>query len=478
MQQPITTYEIMYGGARGGGKTDAGQVWLTGDEMPNGLQYTDHPRYRALVIRKNADDLADWLDRASYMYKGLGAVVVGKPAVVRFPSGALFRTGHLRDDQAYTKYQGHEYQRMLVEELTQIATEKRYLQLIGSCRSTIPELRPQVFTTTNPGGPGHMWVKDRFVDNAIPFQRQTDNITGLRRIFIPARIDDNPTILQNDPYYVMQLEGLQKVDPELYKAWRLGSWDVFAGQMFREWSYNTHVTSTFEWPLDTCTKIITFDWGYEDMAAAHWIALSPENAFGVRRAYVYRELYFNHKEPEEWAQLIQQFTRVEDVHYMVLPHDCFAHKTSKNTIADVFSNIIGVPIRRGDTLSKGARVNRVAMTHRYLGIARDGKPYMQIHPSCHNIIRTLPSLVRDEKKIEDVDTTQEDHAYDSLSLGLITLGYTPKESTILVADPARTTAPPVWRTTQAGEMVPGNFWQQLGEQQPNANPNPEFWQQQ
>ena len=95
--------ELLYGGARGGGKTDAGQVWLIEPK------YIKHPKYRALVVRKNADDLSDWLDRAEQMYAPLGGVRTGLPAVFTFPSGAKIKTGHLKDKGAYTKYQGHDH---------------------------------------------------------------------------------------------------------------------------------------------------------------------------------------------------------------------------------------------------------------------------------------------------------------------------------------------------------------------------------
>jgi len=82
------------------------------------------------------------------MYSLLGAKIAYRPAEITFPSGATIKTGHLKDDQAYTKYQGHEYQRMLIEELTQVPDEKRYLQLLASCRSTVEGIKPQVFNTT------------------------------------------------------------------------------------------------------------------------------------------------------------------------------------------------------------------------------------------------------------------------------------------------------------------------------------------
>lgn len=207
-------FEILFGGSRGGGKTDTGMVWLLYDK--------DHPKYRALVIRKNADDLKDWIDRAGRMFRPTGAVIVGNPPEVRFPSGAIIRTGHLKDDSAYMKYQGHEYHKMVMEELTQIPSEKLYLQLIASCRSTVSEIKPQVFATTNPDGPGHKWVKARFVTVTKPGVPYLDPVTGSGRIFIPAKIEDNPHLMEKDPRYVRMLDGL----PDgLKQAWRDGSWD-------------------------------------------------------------------------------------------------------------------------------------------------------------------------------------------------------------------------------------------------------------
>lgn len=203
-------YETLFGGSRGPGKTDCGISWLLYD--------IDNPNLRQLVIRKNADDLSDWIDRATKRYTSMGAKVSGKPATIKFPSGAVIKCGHLKDDQAYTKYQGHEYQRMLIEELTQIPDEKRYLQLISSCRSTIDGLSARIFATTNPGGVGHGWVKERFVDPSKPGEYFKDKISGRLRIFIPATVDDNPALMKNDPDYVKFLDSLRQTDEQLWKA--------------------------------------------------------------------------------------------------------------------------------------------------------------------------------------------------------------------------------------------------------------------
>ena len=215
MISPNDAFEVLYGGARGGGKTDAGLAWLLYDHQ--------HPLYRALVIRRNADDLKDWVDRATRFYVPVKGIVVGNPPEIHFPTGGIIRTGHLKDDKAYQKYQGHEYHRMLIEELTHISTELNYLKLIGSCRSTIPELRPQVFATTNPDGAGFGWVKKRWNLDGIPLKSiyTTDAVTNRKRVFVPARITDNPFLVKNDLAYIAYLNGL----PDgLREAWKDGSW--------------------------------------------------------------------------------------------------------------------------------------------------------------------------------------------------------------------------------------------------------------
>src|SRR5258708_1952284 len=246
-------FEILYGGSRGGGKTDAGIAWM--------VEYTYHPSYRGLVLRQNVIDLKDWIDRANQLYSKLGAIQKGNPPEFHWPSGAVIRTGHLNDDQAYTKYMGHEYQKILVEELTQIPEEKNYLRILSSCRSIHPDLPPQVFLTTNPGNRGHIWVKERFIDPALPGHSIW---AGSRaRVFIQATMDDNPTLILNDPNYVANIEALKEVDYETYMAWRFGDWDRFSGQVFKEFSRARHVMKPMT-PNLQLEHFLSIDWGYSE----------------------------------------------------------------------------------------------------------------------------------------------------------------------------------------------------------------------
>ena len=211
-----TAFEILFGGARGGGKTATGQAWLLYD--------IDKPMLRALVIRRNYTDLSDWIDRAKQFFKPNGAKFVGD--TFYFPSGAQIKTGHLDGADAYTKYQGHEYQRILIEELSHIPKLSYYQKLITSCRSTQPDIKPQIFCTTNPDEPGLEWIKDYW---GIPDNPDFDKIyqrevNGIRRVFIPSKIEDNQELLSVDPEYLQRLEAIKETDPELYDAWRNGNW--------------------------------------------------------------------------------------------------------------------------------------------------------------------------------------------------------------------------------------------------------------
>ncbi len=404
-----TAFETLYGGARGGGKTDAGLVWM--------LKEIGNPNFRGLVIRKNADDLSDWVDRAAKLYKGYGAEIAYRPAIIKFPSGAIIRSGHLKDDQAYTKYQGHEYQRMLIEELTQIPDEKRYLQLLGSCRSTIPGLQARVFATTNPGGIGHGWVKRRFVDPSIPNTKFVDGSSGRTRIFIPAKVEDTPQLVINDPGYVQFLEGLKDTDTELWKAWRLGDWDTFAGQYFKEFRRDLHVCKPFT-PKSDLTFVGGMDWGRTNPFSFHASVVVPQVFEEVKfnRVITFCEVYGTEKTPKEWAEIIQLKLKefglsVDDLNWIQADPAMFTKGNDGSiSIADQF-----VAAHHDYYKIKPASNDRIGgweLLHNWLSIAPDGIPYWMMTENNINLIRTLPELVHDELKVEDVDTSGEDHAPD------------------------------------------------------------------
>lgn len=415
----IRAFELLYGGSRGGGKTDAGIVWLIDDH------YIDNPKFRGLVVRRNGDDLSDWIDRAEQKYIKFGARKVGKPVVFEFPSGAKIRTGHLKDKDAYTKYQGHEYHRMLIEEITQIPDEDRYNRLIASCRSTVPGLKPSIFATTNPTGKGHAWVKRRFVKgDGVPKSLTIwiPEQTGRTRVFIPATIFDNPVLIDNDPDYVKYLKGLPSA---LREAWLHGNWDVGAGQFFEEWKQEVHVCASFPIP-DNWEKFICGDYGFAKPSAIYWNAIDP----ATRKVYTYRELYVTKHTGEMLAKSIVRMTPTDEtIDWMVFDNSISsagkeAGRSVLEQMDDVFLlNEWSVPIRMAKK-GAGSRVNGWNLMRGYMKVKLDvdGKPETrwQVFKNCPQLIRVMPDQMYDERAnyCEDLDTDGEDHAPDSIRYGL------------------------------------------------------------
>ena len=384
------------------------------------LRATEYPDARMLVIRRNADDLADWIDRAHKMYPY--AKIVGKPATIKFPSGAIIRTGHLKDDQAYTKYQGHEYQRVLIEELTQIPSEESYLKLISSCRSTIEGLEPKIFCTANPGGKGHQWVKRRFITGHKPEVAFKEEGQSRYRMYIPATIDNNPTLMNSDPEYVNFLDNL----PEpLRSAWRHGDWDIFAGQYFAEWNPSMHViqedmAKKFGYGQSFNKKYMGIDWGYANPFACVWIEVTPKNT-----VFVYRELYGTERHPTEWGQDILSMTGDEEI-FMSLgdPSMWACNPMSWNashspmytdkSIATALGEFVPNLVPANNSRVIGWR-NMAQLMHFKKGVL---PRFFIIDGTCPNLVRTLPEMIRCDKNPEDIDTTLEDHICDALRYAL------------------------------------------------------------
>ena len=402
-------FEILYGGSRGGGKTDAGIAWLLND--------TNNPKYRAIVLRRNSDDLKDWVDRAYQLYSQLRnpAVRRGNPPEFKFKSGAIIRTGHLKDDQAYTKYQGHEYHRGLIEELTQIAEERQYLRLLSSIRSTVRELSPQIFLTTNPGGKGHLWVKQRFIDKAPPGITIWKNKRS--RIFIQATMDDNPTLMKRDPNYVANIEALKETDYELYMAWRFGDWDRFTGQVFGEFKRKNHVIKRVIPKVGT--HFICIDWGYSDkhktsFSAYFFSVIKKQTDDGQKynQIVTYKELCGNRKDPDLWAEIIYKSARKMGVKVSRIYSDPSMHnpksdgsisiaRTMETKFKELNSGKNWVRIEKGNN-SRTGRINRIAMVHKWLSMPH-GLPFWVMTEDCVHLIRTLPMLVYDDHDPEDID---------------------------------------------------------------------------
>lgn len=390
--------EILLGGARGGAKTECGRGWLMKGNIQahptdpraaicepidhrdghimieqGGVKfcslcvnasYIAHPRYRALVLRENEKDLADWIFRAKLMYEPLGATVTEKPARVTWPSKATFILGHMRDEGSYSDYIGQEFQRIVFEELTLIPNEILYLRIIGSCRSTFScdkgcepgtcicgVLREQILATTNPGGKGHGWCKKRFISIGDPNKVHTDR-NGLTRTYIPALVDDNPYLLKNVGY----MAWLESLPEPTRSAWRYGDWDAVGGQYFVNFRPKgpliirdyvepkeaNHVVNSGSYPLQPWwPRWIGGDWGFKHNFAFYWCCQDPNG-----RIIIYRELTGHEIGSKELGAAVARATfpdleglsrqRVEPKMTLWLSPDAFGKRDDELTTAENF----------------------------------------------------------------------------------------------------------------------------------------------
>jgi len=328
-----TADEVLFGGSRGGGKTDAALQWLLYDINNKAL--------RQLVIRRNATDLADFVDRARTKYTPLGAKVSGNPAVITFPSGATIYTGHLATPDAYTKYQGWEIHRLLMEEVTHIPTEKLYEKLLGSLRSTVPGINTQVFLTTNPGGQGHEWVKDRFkIDNKPPGIKF--EVDGKTRIYIPATIRDNIHLMDADPGYLKYLESLP---PGLREQWLDGSWDdmdIEGAYYIKQMNIAAKDGRITTVPIESSLKTFTYwDLGIAD-ATSIWVIQS--NGREIRAVAYYENSGEGLKHYVNWLHdLRDKYNITYEGHYF--PHDIRVRELTTGQSRETALRKMGLAVR-------------------------------------------------------------------------------------------------------------------------------------
>lgn len=429
-----TSFETLYGGAAGGGKTAAlcAEAITSAIELENVHVYIFRRTLKELqqsVYNEIMAQIARYQnlpgEKKALLADGRRLTISynSQKSIFNFSNGSFIQLAYLDSVADRYNYQSAEIHVLLIDELTHFL-EDDYEYLKTRLRSAqYPRCR--VMACTNPGNVGHGWVKNRFIKSKdtkrqlIPEKPYVDPENGLSRVFIPAKVTDHPSQAFKDSY-LQVLNAIQ--DEQLRAALRDGDWDVFEGQVYTEWDKNAHILQT---PLprdflDTCHKYIGFDWGYNDYASAVWLAVAPESADGVKHIYAYREIYDRQKTPTWWAEQIATIIKDEPVEYMILPHDCFSHLGGNQTIARTFSDA-DIPHMRADSMTHAAKMHRQALLHQLLETSPDGTPYLQITKNCENLIRTLPDLPYSDTKPEEISDRSEDHAYDSLTYGLMVI---------------------------------------------------------
>ena len=393
-------FETFFGGAAGGGKSYG--------QLVDALLYaSNYPKSKQIIFRRTFPDLERSIIRTSLeLYPKEIASYNSSKHTWKFKNGSIIDFGYIDNEKDVYKYQSAEYDVIRFDELTHF-TEYMYVYMISRCRGT-NSYPKGLKSSGNPGGIGHSWVKERFIDlgeaNKIHDVKQEDGTTT-SRIFIPSFVQDNLFLMTNDPDYLIRLQNLPEKEK---KALLYGDWDIFDGQFFTEFRRDIHVCKPFEIPK-TWRIFRTRDYGL-DMCACYWIALDWN-----MNAYVYKELYESNLIVSEAARKINEMT-TEDIYCDYAPPDLWNRNkdTGKSTM-DIFAE-------NGQYLTK-ADNNRVTgwlAVHEWLKVIEDeqGQKTSKLHifSNCVNLIRTLPALQHDEKNPNDVANEPHEltHAPDAL----------------------------------------------------------------
>lgn len=433
MQRP--EFECLYGGAAGGGKSDA--------LLAEALRQVDIKNYRGIIFRDTVPQLEALISRSQDIYKPTfpKARYNANEKVWKFPSGAKIFFGYMQRDEDRFNYQGKSYDFIGFDEVTHF-TYLMYMYMFSRCRPTgeTPgkKTRQYIRATCNPEGKGMGWVKERFITPMKPNTTHWDNVKVVTpegetinlwrdRIFIPSTIFDNKKLLASDPNYLATLASLPEAERE---ALLYGSWDSFQGQVFREWKNDsdhyddrkwTHVINPFRIPQSW--KIIrSFDFGYSKPFSVGWNAIDHDG-----KMYRIAEWYGCTATPNTGLQIDvteiakgikekeenNEFLRGHKIDYSVADPAIFEHSTGPS-IAEVFDKN-GVVFQKADN----KRLPGKMQFHYRLAFDQYGDPMFQVFKTCTDFIRCIPLLVYSDKHPEDIDTDMEDHNYDEQRYGFM-----------------------------------------------------------
>ena len=406
--------EVLYGGAAGGGKSFAMLVDL--------LRYASNGNHRALLLRRTLAELTELVDQSRKLYPKAfpGAVFRESKNTWSFPSGATALFSYVDKDNDVTRYQGQSFTWIGVDELGQYPTPYVWNYLRSRLRTTDPEIQTYMRASANPGGVGGWWLKKMFVDPTIPNEPfwATDIDSGnilryepnhpehpdeplYQRRFIPARLTDNPFLMESGEYEAMLLSL-----PEVERRRLLeGDWDVADGAAFSEFDRSVHVVEPFEVPYNW-PRLRAADYGYSSPSCVLWGAVDWDG-----NIFVYRELYDKGYTGETLARIINALEENDPLMQIsVLDGACWSKHGTGPSIAEsmIRNGVRWIPADKN-------RIPGKIELHRRLAIdERTDEPKLKIFSTCTNLIRTLPTIPLSKTNSEDVDTKSDDHAYDAL----------------------------------------------------------------
>jgi hypothetical protein len=374
---------IGYGGARGGGKSH----WLLAQMGADDCQRV--PGLKCLLLRKvGKANLEHFEDLRRRLFGKLKHDFSAFRGVLTFANGSRIIAGHFQNEKDIDAYLGLEYDVIGIEEATTL-TARKYQDISTCCRTSKPNFRPRIYSTTNPGGVGHGWYRTKFV---LPMLEKRETETR----FIPARVTDNRW---NNPEYVRVLQNLSGWQK---RAWLDGDWDIAAGQYFTTLRRDVHVVQDFD---ETRARewFVALDYGF-----AHYTVALLGCTDGDGNIFVVDEHAERLWLPERHAAAIKAMLArhkignrklgVEDLKRIVAGADVFSRQSDGTTIAAQYAKH-GLSLRVANT----DRVNGWAEILTRFGDIDGGiRPTLFIHKRCGRLLETLPALQHDPNRPEDV----------------------------------------------------------------------------
>ena len=415
--------EVLYGGAAGGGKSYA--------MVADPVRYFNNPHSRGLLVRRSTEELRELISVSKQLYPKAvpGIKFMERDKTWIAPSGATLWMSYLDRDDDVMRYQGQAFNWIGLDELTQWPTPYAWNYMRSRLRTTKASGLPLYMrATTNPGGPGHHWVKKTFIDPS-PANKTfwaTDEYGEticwpkghtrageplFKRRFIPANLFNNPYLAEDGMYEANLLSMPEHQRRQLLD----GDWSVSEGAAFTEFKPKIHVVEPYDIP-NSWSKFRACDYGYGSMTAVLWFAVTP-----AEQIVVYRELYVNKTTAVDLAGMVNDIERGEKIRYGVLDSSLWHNR------GDTGPSLAEQMIQRGcrwrpSDRSKGSRIAGKNEVHRRLQVDEfTEEPRLVFFNVCKNIITELPSLPLDKNNPDDVDTKSPiDHGYDALRYGLMT----------------------------------------------------------
>jgi len=374
------------------------------------LQYE---RSKQIIFRRTFPDLERSIIRASLeLYPREIASYNSSKHTWSFQNGSIIDFGYIDNEQDVYQYQSAEYDVIRFDELTHF-TEYMYTYMISRCRGANGYPK-RIKSSTNPGGVGHVWVKERFIDigtfGEIHECRQETG-TKSTRLFIPSFVTDNKFLMENDPEYIKRLDALPEKERRALKE---GNWDIFDGQYFKDFDRKVNVIEPFMIPVEW-DRYRTIDYGL-DMLACYWIAID-----GKGNEYCYKELYESDLIISEASRRILEVNGEDKIKFTYAPPDLWNRRNDTGKSAAEIFRENGIPL----TKSSNSRIPGWYAVQEHLKIyeikdEQTGEMIktskLRIFNNCKNLLRTLPLIQRDEKNPNDCakDPHELTHAPDAI----------------------------------------------------------------